>query len=365
MAKGKYLRGASRRSLLQQFGAAAIGISFAGGLSACGRGGRVVNFYNWDTYIGPTTLADFETETGVRAQMSLFATNDELFARLTAGNPGYDVIVPSNEFVTRMSQAQMIQELDHSKIPNMSNLLPEFQDAAFDPGRRYSMPYTWLVLGIGYRKAAMPNPNFVPNSWRYLFDSPQFSQRIALLSESADLIRLCAKYQGISLNNIPDANLTQIEQMLIRQKPHVKAFHQDNGQDLLAAGEIDIVLEYNGDMAQLIGDEGGDAFGFVVPQEGTLINSDCLCIPTGAPHVDDAHAFINYLLDAEAGQKITEEIQYPTPNAAVRERMADDYKNNPVIFPAADVMAKSEYGAFEGDERARLYEAIFTRVNAA
>ncbi|MGD9981914.1 MAG: PotD/PotF family extracellular solute-binding protein, partial [Hyphomonadaceae bacterium] len=222
MAKGKYLRGASRRSLLQQFGAAAIGISFAGGLSACGRGGRVVNFYNWDTYIGPTTLADFETETGVRAQMSLFATNDELFARLTAGNPGYDVIVPSNEFVTRMSQAQMIQELDHSKIPNMSNLLPEFQDAAFDPGRRYSMPYTWLVLGIGYRKAAMPNPNFVPNSWRYLFDSPQFSQRIALLSESADLIRLCAKYQGISLNNIPDANLTQIEQMLIRQKPHVK-----------------------------------------------------------------------------------------------------------------------------------------------
>ncbi|MGD9981505.1 MAG: PotD/PotF family extracellular solute-binding protein, partial [Hyphomonadaceae bacterium] len=138
-----------------------------------------------------------------------------------------------------------------------------------------------------------------------------------------------------------------------------------NGHDLLAAGEIDIVLEYNGDMAQLIGDEGGDAFGFVVPQEGTLINSDCLCIPTGAPHVDDAHAFINYLLDAEAGQKITEEIQYPTPNAAVRERMADDYKNNPVIFPAADVMAKSEYGAFEGDERARLYEAIFTRVNAA
>jgi spermidine/putrescine transport system substrate-binding protein len=366
MAKGKYLRGASRRSLLQQFGAAAIGVSFAGGLSACGRsGGRVVNFYNWDTYIGPTTLADFQAETGVPVQMSLFATNDELFARLRAGNPGFDVIVPSNEFVTRMSQAQMIQELDHSKIPNMANLLPEFQDAAFDPGRRYSMPYTWLVLGIGYNKAAAQRKGVpAPDSWRYLFDSNTFSGRIALLSESADLIRLCAKYQGISLNGIPEANLTQIEQMLIRQKPHVKAFHEDDGQDLLEAGEIDIVLEYNGDMAQLIS-RTGDQFGFVVPQEGTLINSDCLCIPTGAPHVDDAHAFINYLLDAEAGQKITEEIQYPTPNRAVAERMGPDYQNNPVIFPPAELMAKSEYGAFEGDEKARQYEEIFTRVSAA
>jgi spermidine/putrescine transport system substrate-binding protein len=368
MAKGKYFRGASRRSLLQQFGAAAIGVSFAGGLAACNRGGgggRVVNFYNWDTYIGPTTLADFETATGVPVEMSLFATNDELFARLRAGNPGFDVIVPSNEFVTRMSQAQMIQELDHSKIPNKANLLPEFQDAAFDPGRRYSMPYTWLVLGIGYRKAAMPRNAPVPNSWRYLFDSPQFSGKIALLSESADLIRLSAKYLGHSVNNIPPEMLTRIEQMLIRQKPHVKAFHEDDGQDLLASGEVDVVLEYNGDIAQLMQGQGGEAFDFVVPQEGTLINSDCLCIPTGAPHPEEAHAFINYLLDAEAGKKITEEILYPTPNAAVRNLMPDEYKNNPVIFPPTDVMAKSEYGAFEGDEKARLYEEIFTRISAA
>ncbi|MGD9814791.1 MAG: PotD/PotF family extracellular solute-binding protein [Hyphomonadaceae bacterium] len=368
MAKGKLLRGASRRSLLQQFGAAAIGISFAGGLSGCGQGGgggNVVNFYNWDTYIGPTTLDDFRAATGTRVQMSLFSTNDELFARLRAGNQGYDVVVPSNEFVTRMSQAQLLQPLDHSKIPNKANLLPDFQDAAFDPGRRYSMPYTWLVLGIGYNKAAAAAKGVpIPNSWRYLFDSDTFAGRIALLSESADLIRLCAKYQGISLNNIPDANLSSIEQMLIRQKRRVKAFHEDDGQDLLESGEIDIVLEYNGDMAQLIA-RTGDKFGFVVPQEGTLINSDCLCIPTGAPNPDGAHAFINYLLDPEAGQKITEEIQYPTPNAAVAERMGDAYRNNPVIFPPADLMAKSEYGAFEGDERARVYEEIFTRVSAA
>lgn len=363
--KGIFGRSASRRSLLQQTGAAAIGITFAGGLSACGGGdsggnGRSINFYNWDTYIGPTTLDDFKTASGVQVNMSLFATNDELFARLRAGNPGFDVIVPSNEFVTRMSQAQMITPLDRAKIPNFANLLPEFQDAAFDPGRQYSMPYTWLVLGIGYRKSKVQG---VPNSWRYLFDSAQYAGKIALLSESADLIRLCAKYKGHSVNGIPDALLSEIEQMLIRQKPHVKAFHEDNGQDMLLSGDVDLVLEYNGDIAQVMTED--PDIDFVVPAEGSLLNSDCLCIPTGAPNPDDAHAFINYLLDGAAGAKISEEILYPTPNAAARALMPESYKNNPVIFPPADVMAKCEYGAFEGAERAQLYEEIITRVRAA
>lgn len=366
MAKGKYLRGASRRSLLQQFGAAAIGISFAGGLSACGRGGgRVVNFYNWDTYIGETTLEDFQAETGVPVNMSLFASNDELFARLRAGNPGYDVIVPSNEYVTRMAQAQMILELDHSKIPNMSNLIqqPEFTDPGFDPGRRYSMPYTWLNIGIGYRKSRMPSPNFVPDSWRYLLDSNQFSQRIAVLGESADLIRIAAKYKGHSVVGIPEAMLSEIEQMLIRQKPHIKQFHSDNGQDLLVSGEVDLVMEYNGDIAQVMREN--PDIGWVMPREGSLKNSDCLSIPTGAAHVDEAHAFINYLLDGEAGAKIADYIQYATPNQAARDRMPDDYKNNPVVYPPPEEMARLEYGAFEGDEVYRRYEEIFTRISAA
>ncbi|HVY84913.1 MAG TPA: spermidine/putrescine ABC transporter substrate-binding protein [Caulobacterales bacterium] len=351
---------ASRRSLLAGTGAVAAGLTF--GLDACSKsgGGRTLNFYNWDTYIGPTTLDDFKTATGVTVNMSLFSTNDELFAKLRAGNPGYDVIVPSNEFVTRMAQAQMLMPLDRSKIPNFANLLPEFQDAAFDPGRKYSMPYTWLVLGIGYRKSAVDG---VPDSWKWCFDSDKYAGRLSLLSESADLIRLCAKYLGHSVNGIPDSMISQIEQMLIRQKPRVKVFHEDNGQDLLLARDVDVVIEYNGDIAQKMREDAD--LDFVVPKEGSLLNSDTLCIPTGAPHPEDAHAFINYLLDAQAGAKITTEILYPTPNAAARALMPDSYKNNPVIFPPADVMAKCEYGAFEGAERAQLYEEVITRVRAA
>ena len=212
--------GPSRRSLLTTLGAAAVGITFAPALSACSpqSGGAAgaeeakLNFYNWDTYIGETTLADFKSAAGVDVNMSLFSTNDELFAKLKAGNSGYDVIVPSNEFVTRMGQAGMLMPLDHAKIPNMANIDPTFLNPDFDPGRKYSMPYTWLALGIGYRKSKV---NGVPDSWKWLFDSPQYKGKIALLSESGDLVRLCAKYLGHSVNKIPPEMLAQIKALLM------------------------------------------------------------------------------------------------------------------------------------------------------
>jgi spermidine/putrescine transport system substrate-binding protein len=359
-------RGMNRRSLLAATGAAAVGLTFtacspkAAAPTEAGGEEAKLNFYNWDTYIGDTTLADFKKAAGVDVNMSLFATNDELFAKLKAGNPGFDVIVPSNEFVTRMGQAGLLEPLDHSKIPNLKNVDPAFMNPDYDPGRKFSMPYTWLVLGIGYRKSKVKG---VPDSWKYLFDSNQYAGKIALLSESADLIRLAAKYKGHSVNSIPPELVAEIEKMLIKQKPFVKAFHDDNGQDMLASGEVDLVLEYNGDIAQLMKED--EDVGFVIPKEGSLINSDTLCIPKGAPRPGNAHKFINYLLDAEAGAGISKTILYPTPNAAAKALMPDDYKNNPAIFPPAEIMAKCEYGAFEGAEKASEYEEVITRVRAA
>ncbi len=357
---------ASRRSLLAAMGAAAIGITFTAcgekpGTATAGAGeGSNLNFYNWDTYIGETTLADFKSASGIDVNMSLFANNDELFAKLKAGNPGYDVIVPSNEFVTRMVQANLIQPLDHTKLPNLKNIDPTFLNPDYDPGRKYSAPYTWLVLGIGYRKSKVKS---VPDSWKWLFDSDQYKGRIALLSESADLIRLSAKYKGHSVNDIPPDLVAEIEKMLIRQKPFVKAFHDDNGQDMLVAGDVDLVLEYNGDIAQVMKDD--PDIGFVIPKEGSLINSDSLCIPKGAPRPNNAHAFINYMMDAKAGAAISKTIMYPTPNAAAKALMPESYRNNPVIFPPAEVMARCEYGAFEGAEKAKFYEEVITRVRAS
>ena len=147
----------SRRSLLTALGAAAVGISFgaagcskpAGKGAAAGAEPPTLNFYNWDTYIGETTLADFKTASGIDVNMTLFATNDELFAKMKTGNSGYDVIVPSNDFVTRLADSGLLLPLDHAKLPNIKNIDPAFMNPDYDPGRKWSVPYTWLVLGIG------------------------------------------------------------------------------------------------------------------------------------------------------------------------------------------------------------------------
>lgn len=351
----------SRRSLLAAMGVAGIGLT----LEACGgasdsSSGERLNFYTWDTYIGRDTLSDFREASGVRVSASYFSTNDELFARLRADNPGYDVIVPSNEFVARMREADMLLPLDMEKIPNFQNIAPEFQTADYDPAPRHCVPYTWLVTGIGYRKSRV---NGVPDSWKWLYDSDLYKGRIALLSEAADLIRLGAKYLGKSLNGLTEDDIRRVEAMLIRQKPNIKAFHEDNGQDLLLAGDVDLVMEFNGDIAQIAAED--PDIGFVVPVEGSLLNADTLAIPRGAPRVDLAHQFINYLLDADAGRHIAETILYPTPNAAAKAKMPENYRNDPMIFPTGPGMDGSEWGKFEGAEQQRLFEEAVTRVRAA
>jgi spermidine/putrescine transport system substrate-binding protein len=353
--------------LLAGLGAAAAGLS-VGTLEGCEAKARIgpngeeqkLNLYNWDTYTGKTTLADFKAATGIDVKMSLFASNDELFAKLRAGNPGFDVIVPSNEYVTRFRIAGMIEPLDLAKIPNRANLLPMFRDPPFDPGRRYSMPYTWLVLGIGYRKSRVDG---VPDSWKWVLDSDRYRGRIGVFSEADDMIELGAKYLGYSVRHIPLPVINRVAEMYIRQKPYVKIFHHDEGQDLLLSRDIDIVMEYNGDVAQVMTED--PDLDFVVPREGSLLNSDCLCIPTGAPRPDNAHQFINFILDGKNGAEIYETIKYPTPNAAALALMPADYRDNPVIFPPPEVMARCEYADFEGLDRAHLFDETVTRIFAA
>jgi len=291
--------------------------------------------------------------------MDLFDSNDTLFAKFKAGNPGYDVIVPSNDFVERMARADMLMPLDHAQIPNMKNIDPSFLNVDYDPGRKFSMPYTWLVLGIGYRKSKVKT---APDSWKVLFDSDEYKGRMAWLSEAGDMFRLYGKYLGKSVNSLTPEDIQTISAMMIKQKPYVKKFHEDDGQDLLLKGDVDVVLEYNGDIAQAMTED--PDLDFVVPKEGSQLNSDTLCIPKGAPHPKNAHAFINYMLDAEVDKKITETILYPTPNAAAKALMPDSYKDNPVIFPPADVLAKCEYAKFN-EKLQPLYEEAFTKVRAS
>ncbi len=354
------LQALSRRQFVQ--GTAAVGLTVTGLPAIASAEEKKLNFYNWDTYIGETTLDDFKAATGIEVTMDLFADNDELFAKLREGNPGYDVIVPSNDYVARMAAAGMLEPLDHSKIPNISHLYPRFlsEDVAFDPGRKYSLPYMWGTIGIGYRKSKV---SATPDSWGVLYDSDEYAGKIALMADCGALLQMALRYLGHSINTQDDAELAAAEALVTKQKGNIKAFHEDNGQDLLASGEVDIVMEWNGDIAQLMSED--DDIGYVVPKEGGLVWEDTLAIPTGAPHPENAHAFINYVYQPEVNALISEFIEYATPNKTAAESMDESYQTNPAIFPPEEVLAKSESSLYISEEHTSKLDEICTRIFAA
>jgi spermidine/putrescine transport system substrate-binding protein len=344
----------SRRSFLAGTGAVAAGLTF--GRTAEAASGTL-RFYNWDTYIGDSTLSGFKAATGVDVQMSLFATNDELYARTAGGTEMYDVIVPSCDFVTRMVEQGLLTKLDHSRLPNLKNISVPFLDPPYDPGCAHSVPFSWLVLGLGYRRSAMKRKK-APKSWEDVFDSKRY--RIGWLTEPSDMIRLCAAYIGEDPNAITPKGLKKIEKVLTNQAKRGAVFHNDDGQDRLLARELDIVIEYNGDMAQVMKED--DDIGFVVPKEGSTRWVDCWAIPKTAPNPDGAYAFLDYMMSSDAGVDISSTIMYPTPNAAARALMPAEYRDNPVIFPPDAVLDKCTFAVKPAAAQQQAFEEIFARI---
>jgi spermidine/putrescine transport system substrate-binding protein len=318
---------------------------------------RQVNVYNWDTYIGETTLQDFTHATGIAVRYDLYASNDELFAKLRQGNPGYDVIYPSSEYLERLIRADLLLPLDHTKIPNMANVEPAFADPKFDPGLKHSMPYFWGTVGLGYRRSK-GNPKKLAD----LFETDTYAGRIALVN-STDSILAALKYRGHSLNTTNPAEIEEAVESLIKVKPKIKTFAPDTGQDLLISGEVDVCLEYNGDILQVMQEDKDLAY--VVPAEGSQLWVDSMCIPKGGPNPENAHTFINFILDGEVHGAIAAFVRYPCPNAAALKFIPAEDRANPALYPAKAVLALCELPFYKGERIESLYADALTRVLAA
>ena len=320
---------------------------------------RQLNVYNWDTYIGETTVEDFSEETGVLVRYDLFASNDELFAKLREGNPGYDVIFPSNDYLERMIAAEMVVPLEHSKIPNMANIDEAFVDPGFDPGRKYSVPYMWGTIGIGYRMGAAEP---APKRWSDLLQSDVYAGRIALMNDS-DIVQVALKMLGYSGNSKVSEEIAEAGDALVAAKPNIKTFAPDTGQDLLISGEVDVVMEWSGDIQQVI--EEDPELAYIVPEEGGLLWEDDMCIPKDAPHPEEAHEWINYILTPEVHAGIADYIKYACPNAAALPLISAEDRENPAIYPPREILDRCEVSFYKGEEIETLYEEALTRALAA
>ena len=322
---------------------------------------KELHVYNWSEYIDPQIYADFEAEFGVKVIEDTFASNEDLLAKLQAGATGYDVIVPSDYMVTIMVNLDLLSPLNYDNIPNFANIGAKFRDPPYDPGNKYSVPYQWGTSGIGYDTNVFAEP---PDSWGYFFDpalASQYSGKMSMLNDGRETIGAALKYLGYSLNSTDPAQLEEAKQLLLQQKPWIKAYDSEAFEDLLAAGETVLAHGYSGDFFMAAVE--AEQIGYVIPKEGATIWADNLCIPRTANSQYTAEVFINYLLRPEVNAKISNFTWYASPNDAANQFISAEILEDPAIYPPQEVMDKLEFIRDVG-EATTLYDRIWTEIKS-
>ena len=368
--KGKRI---SRARFLRAMGAAGVVGSGLSALAACqpnttaqssssgGGGGpeeKKLNLYNWTGYIGERTLPDFQKETGIQVTQDFYASNEELLAKLQAGATGYDVIVPSGYMVEIMRKTGVIRKLDASKIPNSKNIGANFKGLPFDPKNEYSIPYQWGTTGVLYNRKEVGDIE----SWSAMWD-PKFEGKISMLNDTRETLGAALYKLGLSVNTTDTGELQRAADELKKQKPLLSGYlSSDVARPALLNGDVLLAHVFWGD-AYLALSQNED-LGYVLPMEGATRFTDNLCIPSGAQHPENAHAFVNYVLGARVGAEISDYTSYNTPNEAALPMVDGALKKFPGYVLPDDVFDRLQEVQDVG-EATREYDRIFTEVKSS
>lgn len=315
--------------------------------------------YNWDTYIDPSILSDFEAEFGVTVSYTTYANNEDMLASVIA-NPGkYDIVIPTDYMVAQMRREGRLAALNKANIPNIKNIDPDFLSPSFDPGNRYCLPYQWGTMGIGYDPALTGREI---TGWADFFD-PAFRGKVSLLEDGRLSLGITLLYLGYSPNTTDPSEIAAAKNFLVDHNDHIYAYAPDTGQDLLVNGEVTMAFEWNGDIFQI--QEENPNFQYVIPREGSLFWMDGMCILADAPHKELAEKFINYLLEPEVGARLSNYVRYATPNLASMPLINESDRNNLAIYPSAEVRSRLFSIADVGAETAAIYDQAMQDVLAS
>ncbi len=276
-------------------------------------------FYNWSDYIDPATLTQFEEEYGVRVIYDTYDSNEDMIAKVRAGNSGYDIVVPSDYAVEIMSTEGLVQPLDKTMLTNLEHIDTNYMGQYFDPENNFSLPYLLGLTGIAYNSSSFPDGI---DSWAALFDptlAAAVQGKFSMLEDERETPGAALKYLGQSLNTIDPALLQQAQDLLIAQKPFLAAYNSADVNRKLASGEYVIAHAWSGMAMQArngLGDEfsGNPEINFIIPKEGGTIWMDNLVILADSPNAYTAHVFINYLLRPEIAAQNAGYVGYITPN---------------------------------------------------
>ncbi|NWA84689.1 MULTISPECIES: polyamine ABC transporter substrate-binding protein [unclassified Pseudomonas] len=338
---------------MKNAGKTLLALSLMGAMAGAAQAdSKVLHVYNWSDYIAPDTIANFEKESGIKVVYDVFDSNETLEAKLLAGKSGYDIVVPSNNFLAKQIKAGVYQELDKSKLSNYDNLNKSLLKAVSvsDPDNKHAFPYMWGSIGIGYNpekvKAALGVDKI--DSWDVLMKPENIAKLkscgVSFLDSPTEMLPVALHYLGLPTDTQKKADLKQAEDLFLKLRPSIGYFHSSKYISDLANGNICVAVGYSGDIQQAksrAAEAGGKVkVAYDIPKEGAGSFYDMVAIPKDAENVDAAYKFMNYLLEPKVMAAITNSVRFPNGNEKATPLVDKDITSDPGIYPSADVQAK-------------------------
>lgn len=302
---------------------------------------RQLNIYSWPDYIQPEAIPEFEKRYGVEVVYDTVSSNEGLIAKLQAGAGNYDIIVPSNYAVTKLRKLGLLTQIDRQRLKNFCNLMEKFQhtDARADSNAAYSVPYTFGTTGIGFDSSLFRSPREYPQDWDVFWDK-RFKGRITLLEDPRESLGMALKRRGHSFNTVDDELVQQACDDLKVQKQLVMCYTSDQVIVCLSSGDSHLSLAFSGDAQQAAREN--KSVKYLIPRSGASMWVDNLAIPAGAPHLDLAYLWIDFILEAQVSAALSNHTLYATPNAAALKYVDAQLKENKELYPPESILARCE-----------------------
>ena len=350
-----------------------LGLLLALGLGACSQKKEdVLHLYNWNQYIAPETVKRFEEACGCKVEQAFYADNSELMAKIAGGAKGYDVMIPTSNYISDLAQGGFLQPLDKEKLPNLKNVASVYMDTPFDPGNVYSAPYAYTITMLGYNEKALREAGVTVDSWAAIFDPAileKIKGRVTVLDSPDELMAAALKYLGYSVNDRDPQHWEQAKQVILKAKPYWAAFKASGYIELLAAGDIVLAHGYSSDiyLADQGAQEAGKDFRIrqAMPREGAVLALDAMVISKDAPRPDLALQFINFMLDGRNSAELTNMLGTGNPNAAAMEFITPEIQSMKAVFPDEQTARKLEMLKPMTTEERTLLNRIWTEIKAS
>lgn len=325
-----------------------------------------ITVYNWGQYISDGSdgyidvIKEFEAETGIKVNYLTYESNESLYTKLKTGGSTYDVIIPSDYMVGRLINEDMLEEINFGNIPNYQYIDESFKNQAYDPENRFSVPYTWGMVGIIYNTKYVDEADV--GGWDLLWNS-KYTGKILMFNNCRDAFAIAESMLGYSLNTDDPTELRNCADLLVKQKPLVQEYVMDQIYAKMTREEAWIAPYYAGDYLYMV--EENPDLGFCFPEEGFNVFIDAACIPKGCTNKEGAEAFINFLCRPDICGQNLEYIGYSAPISSAKEYMDPEIASSEISYPDNETLARSEsFNALE-TEATQLMDSLWLSVKTS